>query len=66
MLMILIIAINNVFEDTVCLWCGWHRALNFKKRFYFLNKGSDEEKKTYSLIVNLPHEKSTKKFEENF
>ena len=40
--------------------CSWHRSQNLKKKFFYLNKKSDN---IYEKIVNLPYEKNRAKFE---
>jgi len=49
-------AIRFVFPRAKNLICAWHVNQNFKKRFAFLNRGTDQNKKDlYNKIIQLPY-----------
>jgi len=47
--------------------CSWHVQQNLKKRFAYLNRGNDSEKKElYTTIINLPYEEYQSNFEDSY
>ena len=52
----MIIAVQKVFPNSKILLCSWHTSNNLKKHFMYLNrKKSEEAKKLYRKIINLPY-----------
>jgi len=50
-------AIKKVFPNSTNYMCSWHLQQNLKKRFAYLNRGNDLDKKAlYKSIINLPYQ----------
>ena len=50
------LAIKDVFPRATNYICSWHSEQNLKKKFYYLNKSKEtEKKKLYELIKYLPY-----------
>ena len=60
---ILLIGIQLNWQNSRHLLCSWHKSLNFKKRFMFLNK---QDKDLYNRIVYLPYQDSVENYQEIF
>ena len=62
-----LIAIEKVFPKSSAFLCSWHVQQNLKKKFAFLNRGKEAEKKIlYSNIINLPYENYQKDFIDSY
>jgi len=61
-----LLAVQNVFPKSKNLLCAWHVQQGFKKRFAFLNRGKEQQKKDlYNLIVSLPLSQTPENFDDN-
>jgi len=60
-------AIKKVFPNSTNYMCSWHLQQNLKKRFVYLNRGNDLDKKAlYRSIINLPYQNYQKEFEDSY
>jgi len=64
--MINILAIKKIFPESKNNLCAWHIQQGLKKRFAYLNKGNNKQKKKiYNKIIMLPLADYPGKFEED-
>lgn len=62
-----LLAIQTVFPESTKYNCSWHVQQNLKKRFCYLNRSKDANKKElYSLIINLPYSEYKEDFYDSF
>lgn len=61
----LLIGISLELNNSVHLYCAWHRSKNFKKHFLYLNK-TKSLKSLYNTITSLPYTDKISTFENTY